>query len=442
LQFLQPPHFRSPMEDDLIDQIASRFGRSALIIEKSNVYKKLTRLGWTSNIDPGDFEDEMDDFDEDGEYIGGMGGNENHHGLNFDERFQNYLKNLMGNTDLYCCPLCYIEADRRLGNHGDEEMEADDDSDEEGDDTAVDRFSFIDDPLTILESLDSTFKTASSFCFRLLSGVKSHLKNLHGVNISEISGNDLYKRFQIRASDGLLQRFLRKNLGRNTVQGDMMRYWLGGENQAFVQLLSMLERRERQGEGSGELGSDFSRSFPNRARRVWKEVSSPYLKAEDDLDDFLADGNEDDGDDGVHVPINPHFTPPEANQGDLMSPEEKMIEHLKKKNLERGSKEDSDASSISDDGGKSSDELEILSKNSATDDDDDDGVNESSGLVGGEEEEGEEEGDEWMKSKQYKSNASQNSTQDSDDDIVFNGDKDVNATAGAKKKLFDSSDEE
>jgi len=222
----------------------------------------------------------------------------------------------------------------------------------------------------------------------------------------------------------------------------MMRYWLGGENQAFVQLLSMLERRERQGEGSGELGSDFSRSFPNRARRVWKEVSSPYLKAEDDLDDFLADGNEDDGDDGVHVPINPHFTPPEANQGDLMSPEEKMIEHLKKKNLERGSKEDSDASSISDDGGKSSDELEILSKNSATDDDDDDGVNESSGLVGGEEEEGEEEGDEWMKSKQYKSNASQNSTQDSDDDIVFNGDKDVNATAGAKKKLFDSSDEE
>ncbi|KAL7469988.1 hypothetical protein ACHAXS_010227, partial [Conticribra weissflogii] len=197
LQFLQPPHFRSPMEDDLIDQIASRFGRSALIIEKSNIYKKLTRRGWTSNIDPGDFEDEMDDFDDDGEYVGGMGGDGNHHGLNFDERFQNYLKNLMGNTDLYCCPLCYIEADRRLGNHGDEEMEADDDSDEEGDDTAVDRFSFIDDPLTILESLDSTFKTASSFCFRLLSGVKSHLKNVHGVQISEISGNDLFKRFQV-----------------------------------------------------------------------------------------------------------------------------------------------------------------------------------------------------------------------------------------------------
>lgn len=222
----------------------------------------------------------------------------------------------------------------------------------------------------------------------------------------------------------------------------MMRYWLGGENQAFVQLLSMIERRERQGEGSGELGSDFSRSFPNRAKRVWKEVSSPYLKAEDDLDDFLADGNEDDGDDGAHVPINPHFTPPEANQRDLMSPEEKMIEHLKKKNLERGSKENSDASSTSIDGGKSSDELEILSKNSATGDDDVD-VCESSGLVGREEEECDEENeDEWMKSKQYKSKASQNSTQDSDDDILFNGDEDVNTTAGAKKKLFDSSDED
>ncbi len=220
----------------------------------------------------------------------------------------------------------------------------------------------------------------------------------------------------------------------------MMRYWLGGENQAFVQLLSMIERRERQGEGSGEVGSDFSRSFPNRARRVWKEVSSPYLKAEDDLDDFLADGSEDDGDDAEQVPINPHFTPPAANQGDLMSPEEKMIEHLKKKNLERSGEVDSDSSSTSNgDGGKSSDELEILPKNSYSSDNDDD-IYEKSRLA--KPEEGDDDEDDWMKSKQYKPKASQNSTQDSDDDHVFNGDKDAPTPLGAKKKLFDSSDEE
>eukprot|EP00986_Skeletonema_menzelii_P021100 scaffold33222_cov143-Skeletonema_menzelii.AAC.1 len=33
LSFLQPPHFDSPMSDDLVDQIACRFGRQALRIE-------------------------------------------------------------------------------------------------------------------------------------------------------------------------------------------------------------------------------------------------------------------------------------------------------------------------------------------------------------------------------------------------------------------------
>ncbi len=60
LQFLQPPHFRVPMEDDLLDQIASRFGRSSLVIEHSSMYKKMEGSAYH-------YDDELDDFDEDGE---------------------------------------------------------------------------------------------------------------------------------------------------------------------------------------------------------------------------------------------------------------------------------------------------------------------------------------------------------------------------------------
>jgi hypothetical protein len=203
LQFLQPPHFRSPMEDDMIDQIGSRFGRGALVIENSTLYKKMKQRSWGGSVGFADaLDDEMDEFDSDGEYTGGTGGV----GQNFNDRFQRYVQNLMGSQDVYCCPVCYIEADRRLGNMGDEEIAEDDPSDDvdNANTEHVDRFSFLDDPLTILGHLDhQTFEIASTFCFRLLSGVKNHLKAVHGVNLKEIEGNDLFKRFQVSCSDDL-----------------------------------------------------------------------------------------------------------------------------------------------------------------------------------------------------------------------------------------------
>jgi hypothetical protein len=106
----------------------------------------------------------------------------------------------MGSQDVYCCPLCYNEAYRRLGE--DEEM-IEDDSDEDESGTRDDKFSFLDDPMTILGSLDhQEFAVASTFCFRLLTGVKNHLRAVHNVDTKKISGNDLFKRFQVR-SDSL-----------------------------------------------------------------------------------------------------------------------------------------------------------------------------------------------------------------------------------------------
>jgi hypothetical protein len=431
LTFLQPPHFRSEMEDDLIDQIASRFGRSALEIENSAVYKKIKggRLSSSSiNLD------ELDEFDEDGNFVGDGEGE----GVNFQDRFQRFIATLMGSSDVYCCPLCYIEADRRLGNQDDDERVEDDESGDEqrGNESHVDRFSFLDDPLTILGNLDSeAFEVAATFCFRLLSGLKKHLKVVHGVNLSDIAGNDLFKRFQIRAGDGLLQRWLQKNLRRNTVQGDMMRYWNSGENQSFLLLLSQIDRCDQ------DYSSDFSLSFPNRARKVWSQVSAPYLKQSEDLNDFIADDDEEieEGDDGGGVPINPHFTPPSINlkdPSDFKSPEEEMIANLQKKNRRyKSTYDDSD-----DAGGKSSsssdeDELEILDPKPTVEESED---------------------DEWTKSKSYNSKVKHKSAKavgaknnDSEDD-VFDDDVEIieekppasKTPTSARKRIMESSSDE
>ena len=424
LKFLQPPHFRSPMEDDLLDQIASRFGRGALNIENSAICKKIN--GTSYSISGGD----LDEFDEDGEYIGyaaaGGGG-----GSNFQERFERYLQSLMGSQDIYCCPLCYNESDRRLGNAQDEEMLEDDGSDEDDDEQGAsgDRFHYMDDPMTILGNLDDhEFQVASTFCFRYLKDVKEHLKVVHGCNIKEIAGNDLYKRFQIRTGDGLLQSWLKRSLRKTTVQGDMMRYWLQGENQSFVLLLSQIDKGGATGEHSGEYGSDFSFSFPNRAKKIWRDVSAPYLKGSADLRDFIAGDNEESDEDGEEVPVNPNFTPPEMDRNKFKSPEEQMIETLLKKNRRRKDLLGSEASSSSDDGEKDDDkssdsELEVLPKPQQY--------------------EIESEEDEWTKGKGIKEAKRRAKRGDSDDDSVFNSDTEKKpkvANGSASKRVIGGDD--
>lgn len=206
----------------------------------------------------------------------------------------------------------------------------------------------------------------------------------------------------------------------------MVRYWLGGENQAFVLLLSQIDKGELRGEQSGEYGSDFSFSFPNRARKLWREVSAPYLKLQDDMEDFVADSDEEEASGPM---INPHFTPPslEDEGGDTKTPEERMIEHLKKRNAARNVQSCSDEGASGGGDDSSDDELEVLPKPS-------------------EMEEVEEE-DDWTKSKRYDSAKKSrkmktlvDSDADSDDDEE---EPKVPATSGsARKRIDDSSDDE
>lgn len=98
LTFLQPPHFRTRMEETLADQIASRFGRQALCIEDSKVYRKeqntLTEQQNYNELFNSD--DELINPDD-----------------NFRGIFERYLSKQMGTGDVYVCPLCYAEGKRK-----------------------------------------------------------------------------------------------------------------------------------------------------------------------------------------------------------------------------------------------------------------------------------------------------------------------------------------
>ena len=92
------------MDDDLLDQIASRFGRPALVVEDSELYRKIARshdglFGAASAL----LDEELDQFDEDGKYVG----HDDASAIGvptrrkFGDCFERYMQELMGSTDVY-----------------------------------------------------------------------------------------------------------------------------------------------------------------------------------------------------------------------------------------------------------------------------------------------------------------------------------------------------
>ena len=179
LQFLQPPHFRTAMSDDLIDQIAARFGRQALNIEDSNVYKQ-NRDGLQMPFNHTGFD--VDAVEE-----------------SFRDKLNNYLNKQMGSNDIYCCPLCYCEAQRRFRG-GDEADDEDSDVDDDEFEYSMDNvtnYSKV-DPMSILGNPDSDcFEVAASFCFNKLAQLKKHIRLVHEIDVSEVEANDFLKRFMV-----------------------------------------------------------------------------------------------------------------------------------------------------------------------------------------------------------------------------------------------------
>ena len=102
-EFLQPPHFRTPMSDDLLDQIASRFGRAATDVHgeyyrrNDENYLPLNEAPSNTQRTPGSSQR--------------LAQSES-----IIDQLDRYMRQGLGNQDIYCCPICYVVAHQRLVN--------------------------------------------------------------------------------------------------------------------------------------------------------------------------------------------------------------------------------------------------------------------------------------------------------------------------------------
>jgi hypothetical protein len=350
------------------------------------------------------FYDESDDSDTEG-------GNENNHqlphlpllppsrrnlGLKITtmqyRSFVDLLPNngTMGTHDLYCCPICYIQASRGRANWWVEDDDDDVNSDEED---KEDCFSFDDDPMTILGNVGSS--VSSTFCFLKVKGVKMHLQDVHSVYLGDLKGNDLFKRFTIRSSDGLLQHYVGSHIG-----PDMQGYWQQDQNTtSFRNLLQLVKANEDKKPAANQ--SDFSKSFPNRARKIWEKVRGPYLKDDDSTEEEKFINDDIHGEDANEVRENPYFHRSSDDGEEVIN---QYLAGLKQRNEQnRGS--ESDASSPDDSNSNESSSLEDDdSKDDESNSEEDEDVNE----------------DPWMKEKRRRKRRSiLTNDDDSDDDSIF-----------------------
>ncbi|KAL7570152.1 hypothetical protein ACA910_019990 [Epithemia clementina (nom. ined.)] len=342
--FFQPPHFRSEMSDDLLDQIASRFGREALEIdgpfykERILEIEQITAQG--GNSGNSDHEDvvlvETSDSPQNFSTRSRRLSNAIVDNGEFLNRVQQYMKSQMGSQDLYVCPVCYSVAQARFRKHSffaageyneDEEVRNNKaKGDRDIDDQQLEEKYLsgnLQDPMAVLQSLDNSysreFEIASAFCRKKASEIKVHIRDDHGLDTKVIEGNGLYSRFKIRGQDGLLQRYLnthQRQFGQG--QGAMQRYWFWGNNFYFVHLLTLVQRAQIMADVKNAGDDDdvdkdekeeaknywlaptkFFSSFENIKDRLWEILSGPYRKGnKQDLNGWIADENENDNDQG------------------------------------------------------------------------------------------------------------------------------------------------
>lgn len=207
------------------------------------------------------------------------------------------MHELMGSRDIYVCPICYCYKHNALA-----EVKI---SDQKVSDIITSR-SFEYDPMSVLidkvSDDDDDFHVASTFCFRLLKEVKHHITNIHKIDLSAIKGNDLFKGYQIRAPDGLLQRWLKIRFPRTIDAQDMRRYWADGYNRLdYLELAFLVDHDQLL----RRTDLQFYESFQDQALTLWEMISGAFERLEnDELADFIVDEGHESDTSGISGPRN------------------------------------------------------------------------------------------------------------------------------------------
>jgi len=115
----------------------------------------------------------------------------------------------------------------------------------------------------------------------------------------------------------------------------MRKYWHEGHNQSYILLRILIERQQYMQEYNPEcVDNAFSGSFPQRAVKIWQNLSAPYSKS--DASDFIESGEEE-----IVEEVHPVFERPENIEDDL-------VQHLRtRREIARSRKHGYDSSSDS-----------------------------------------------------------------------------------------------
>ena len=242
---LQPPLFRRNLSAQIQNQIAATFGHRSISLEND--------VGGSRDRD-----------------------------IDFQNQFSSYMKRLMGSRDLYVCPVCY--GFKYSGMAGIAI------NDYESICKEISSRSYKLDPMSILScyagcgTTAKGLRLASTFCFRTLVDLKTHLEYDHKVNVSDVVGNDLFKAYQIRAADGLLQRWLKIAFPRTINPKSMQHYWAEGYDQYFIELSHLVDH------SLVATDSSFFNSFSDQVESLWDMISGAYARSDDDeFDNFIVE---------------------------------------------------------------------------------------------------------------------------------------------------------
>mmetsp|Transcript_9073 Transcript_9073/g.13405 ORF Transcript_9073/g.13405 Transcript_9073/m.13405 type:complete len:522 (+) Transcript_9073:2-1567(+) len=370
------------MDEELVDQIRDKFGANiAHVFDDSSNVSKFQREA-EANFDDAEFQ----------------------------EAFHRYMYNCLGSRDVYCCPICYVQAVKKGyfvqhdDNHSSESSQSsssqeDENGEEEQEEASPGWLDHVvseidrSDPMETLNCLDrGALQIASTICFRKLVDVKNHLKTVHMVDLSNLDGNHLFDRFRIRGTDGLLQRFIFKDGHRNP--GVLQHYWFYGNSGLLLHIFYLVDYSECIEPEAHMFCAAIGRE---RGDAIWRVISAPYEKLNEDDCDFIA-GNDEasisaSSSSGSDIDNDGDGNSADKEEEEILDPEEQIVRELRRR---RGVPSDSSSSNNGTDESQSDDnEDDQKSDESVLSVNDDDDANDPEGDFS----ESEEEEDDWIKQK-------------------------------------------
>ena len=161
----------------------------------------------------------------------------------------------------------------------------------------------------------------------------------------------------------------------------MRRYWYEGNSECFIYLLHLMERLriyrnllKEQGDDESEDEDDeqdplrnaknFFRSFKHQAKELWEEIVAPYSKQAQDMSDFIAGNDEEEGEDEV-----PHHVFDQEEVKEEEDADKALVDYYVNRSRETNGSDDGSHYEDEDEGAEDDDRYEQEQESSESEDD-------------------------------------------------------------------------